>query len=157
MPAAADQDLSEPTGGTRFVEGPAASPGFLLWHLTLAWQRAVATALRPWSLTHVQFVLLASAWWLDGHGAAPNQLELAAHAGTDVKMTSAVLRRLEDKGLVERTVDPSDSRARLVRPTAEGIRVARQAVAAVEAVDAKVFDADTAALVPVLQRLVRTH
>jgi hypothetical protein len=45
---------------TRYPEGPAASPGFLLWHLTLAWQRAVTAVLEPLDLTHVQFVLLAT-------------------------------------------------------------------------------------------------
>jgi hypothetical protein len=37
---------------------------------------------------HVQFVLLASTWWLNEHGRRPTQVELAARAGTDVKMTS---------------------------------------------------------------------
>ena len=39
---------------TRYPQGPAASPGFLLWHLTLAWQRAVTAVLEPLQLTHVQ-------------------------------------------------------------------------------------------------------
>lgn len=47
---------------TRYPDGPATSPGFLLWHVTLRWQRAITAALRPLDLTHVQFVLLASAW-----------------------------------------------------------------------------------------------
>lgn len=80
---------------SRFPEAPAASPGFLLWHVTLAWQRAIAAALAPLELTHVQFVLLACAWWLEGHGQTPNQLDLARPAGTDVKMTSQVVRKLE--------------------------------------------------------------
>ena len=80
---------------TRFAGGPDESPGFLLWHATLRWQRAVAAALAPLDLTHVQFVLLACAWWLNDQGHTPNQLTLAAQAGTDVKMTSQVLRRLE--------------------------------------------------------------
>ena len=41
MPAAEVQ----PPPASRFPDGPAASPGFLLWHLTLAWQRAVARRL----------------------------------------------------------------------------------------------------------------
>jgi hypothetical protein len=40
---------------------PNDSPGFLLWHATLRWQRGVARALKPLELTHVQFVLLACA------------------------------------------------------------------------------------------------
>ncbi len=49
---------------TRYPDGPAGSPGFLLWHVTLQWQRAIATALQLLHLTHVQFVLLACTWWL---------------------------------------------------------------------------------------------
>jgi DNA-binding MarR family transcriptional regulator len=139
---------------SRFADGPAASPGFLLWHLTLAWQRAVATALAPLELTHVQFVLLACAWWLEQQGCTPNQLQLAHQAGTDVKMTSQVLRRLEAKGLIERTVDPVDTRARLLRSTRDGARLARRAIVAVEDVDARFFDREVNVMTPVLQRLV---
>jgi DNA-binding MarR family transcriptional regulator len=139
---------------TRYPEGPAASPGFLLWHLTLAWQRAVTAALEPLGLTHVQFVLLACAWWLSGQGQVPNQLQLARQAGTDVKMTSQVVRRLETKGLLERQVDPGDSRARRLHLTAEGRRLAERAVAAVEEADARFFGARADALTGLLQHLL---
>lgn len=150
MPAAEAQAPA----ASRFADGPAASPGFLLWHVTLAWQRAIAAALTPLDLTHVQFVLLACAWWLDQHGGTPNQLELARQAGTDVKMTSQVVRRLEVKGLIERTVDPADTRARRLRPTTDGARLARRAIVAVEGVDARFFDRDADAMTPILRRLV---
>ena len=88
-------------------EGPEDSPGFLLWRVTLAWQRAMRAALAPHELTHVQFVLLASSWWL-GRTEAPTQQGLAEHAGTDPMMTSQVLRKLEDRGLVTREQDPAD-------------------------------------------------
>lgn len=139
---------------TRFPEGPAASPGFLLWHLTLAWQRAIATALAPLDLTHVQFVLLASSWWLSEHGHAPNQLQLARHAGTDVKMTSQVVRKLEAKRLLQREVDSADTRARRLRPTAEGAALAQRAIATVEEVDAQFFDGEADDMTQALQRLV---
>ena len=58
--------------------------------------------LTPLSLTHVQFVLLSCAWWMNDHALVPNQLELARQAGTDVKMTSQVVRKLKAKGLLER-------------------------------------------------------
>ncbi|GAA4252100.1 MarR family winged helix-turn-helix transcriptional regulator [Dactylosporangium darangshiense] len=120
---------------------PEESPGFLLWHVTLRWQRDIAAALAPLDLTHVQFVLLASAWWLNRAGEAPRQHALAAHAGTDVKMTSQVLQKLEDKGLIEREVDPSDTRAKLLRVTPRGAELAEQAVAVVESADAAFFAA----------------
>jgi DNA-binding MarR family transcriptional regulator len=118
---------------------PGQSPGFLLWHATLRWQRGIAAALAPLDLTHVQFVLLASTWWLNRHGERPNQIAVAAQAGTDVKMTSQVIRSLERKGLVERAVDPGDSRARRLRVTRRGARLAPRAIAAVEKVDAEFF------------------
>jgi DNA-binding MarR family transcriptional regulator len=124
---------------TRFAGGPAESPGFLLWRTTLRWQRAVASALVPLDLTHVQFVLLACAWWLTSQGRRPNQLAIAAQAATDVKMTSEVLRKLEHKGLLARTPDPNDSRARVITVTRSGVALAKRAVAVVEAVDGEFF------------------
>jgi DNA-binding MarR family transcriptional regulator len=139
---------------TRYPQGPAASPGFLLWHLTLAWQRAVTAVLEPLGLTHVQFVLLACTWWMSRQGQVPNQLQLARQAGTDVKMTSQVVRRLEAKGLLDRQVDPDDSRARRLRLTAAGDRLARRAIGAVEEADARFFGAEAAEVTALLQRLL---
>lgn len=136
---------------------PEQSPGFLLWHVTLRWQREIAAALAPLGLTHVQFVLLAATWWLNARGEDPNQLSVARQAGTDVKMTSEVLRKLEAKGLIVRTVDAADTRARKIRVTERGGELAIQAVAAVEGVDATFFSAspDPAALLTMLRPLAR--
>ncbi|MFE9841122.1 MarR family winged helix-turn-helix transcriptional regulator [Streptomyces goshikiensis] len=133
---------------------PGESPGFLLWHVTLRWQRDIAAALTPLDLTHVQFVLLACTWWLNGQGGRPNQLAVARQAGTDVKMTSQVLRTLEKKGLIEREVDPADTRAKRLRVTALGAELAPRAIAAVEEVDARFFaPAPIEAAVSLLARL----
>jgi len=118
---------------------PGESPGFLLWHATLRWQRDIGAALTPLGLTHVQFVLLACTWWLNTQGEHPNQLALARQAGTDVKMTSQVLRALETKGLIEREVDPDDTRAKRLRATTAGAELAPRAIAAVEQTDARFF------------------
>jgi DNA-binding MarR family transcriptional regulator len=138
---------------------PDDSPGFLLWHVTLRWQRDIAAALAPLDLTHVQFVLLATAWWLNSHGEDPNQLGLARRAGTDVKMTSQVLRKLETKGLIRRETDPADTRAKKLRVTGRGAELAAAALAAVEAADAAFFQAtpDSAALLAMLRPLARRN
>jgi DNA-binding MarR family transcriptional regulator len=119
---------------------PGESPGFLLWHATLRWQRDIAQALAPLGLTHVQFVLLACTWWLNQQGQDPSQVALATFAGTDVKMTSQVVRSLERKGLLERAVDTADTRARRLRVTHQGTRLAPPAIAAVERVDGDFFN-----------------
>src|SRR6202165_3867946 len=115
------------------------SPGFLLWHASLRWQRKMAVALRPVGLTHVQFVLLASTWWLATHGGQPTQRQLADHAGTDVMMTSQVVRALQTKGLITRKTDERDPRALRLGLTKLGEKVTRQALAAVESADEEYF------------------
>src|SRR3954451_7912688 len=118
------------------VQKPEESPGFSLWHVSLRLQRDVTSALKPLGLTHVQFVLLASTWWLNQQGDQPSQAVLSAFAGTDVKMTSQVIRTLEQKGLITRAVDTADTRARRVVVTDAGAALAPRAIDAVEAVDA---------------------
>ncbi len=140
----------------RLPQGPADSPGFVLWHVALRWQRAVTAALAPLDITHVQFAILACTWWLTERGDAPNQLAIAAEAGTDPQMTSQVVRRLESKGLVERRVNSRDSRARRVVPTRRGIALARTAIAAVADADETFFATTMSpALLRTLTRLAR--
>jgi DNA-binding MarR family transcriptional regulator len=135
---------------------PNDSPGFLLWHATLRWQRGVAQALAPLDLTHVQFVLLACTWWLNEQGEHPSQIALAAQAGTDIKMTSQVLRSLERKALIEREVDAADTRARRLHVTRRGKRLAPRAIAVVERVDSQFFaDVPQTEALRFLRRLVR--
>ncbi len=118
------------------------SLGFLLGHATLRWQRLIVAALRPFDLTHVQFVLLAVLWWfVTVVGERPSQRALAEQAGTDPMMTSQVVRALERKGLLVRRQDPADSRALQLELTPAGKRLAVKAIAVVEAADAEFFAA----------------
>jgi DNA-binding MarR family transcriptional regulator len=135
---------------------PGASAGFLLWHATLRWQRSIAAVLAPLELTHVQFVLLASTWWLNRSGEHPNQVQVAGQAGTDIKMTSQVLRSLERKELLVRDADAVDTRAKRVRVTNRGAKLAVRAIAAVEAADADFFaDVPQPDALEILRRLAQ--
>ena len=40
------------------------STGFLMWKVTNLWQREIKKALKKFELTHSQFVLLSSIYWL---------------------------------------------------------------------------------------------
>ena len=132
-----------------------ASPGFLLWRTTNRWQAAIRAALAPFSLTHVQFVLLATLAWADAEDGL-SQTETAARARVDAMMVSQVIRVLERKGLVRREPDPRDRRAIRVTVTPAGIELAGAANHAVETADADFFGADArrrATLVEHLRRL----
>jgi DNA-binding MarR family transcriptional regulator len=114
------------------------SPGLLLWQVTNRWQAAQRAALKPYGLTHVQFVLLAALTYLGAEGPV-TQKALADQAATDPMMTSQVLRALEGLGLVQRLPHPHDKRARALEVTEEGRALANRAVEAVEACDADFF------------------
>jgi len=132
----------------------------MLWRATLAWQRAVRAALAPHELTHVQFVLLASLWWLATHDGPPSQRELAEQAGTDPMMTSQVVRKLEARGLVERAPHPTDARARHLALTGEGERLLAAALDDVERADESYFaplDDRSGEFLALLGRLVDTE
>jgi DNA-binding MarR family transcriptional regulator len=124
---------------SRYPDGPRESPGFLLWRLTLSWQRAVSAVLEPLGLTHTQFVLLACTYWLDTHGEATSQVAISDASNVDPKTTSAVLRKLETMGLVTRRSAQEDSRVKIVVPTAVGADLARQALQVVETADEAFF------------------
>lgn len=118
----------------------------------------MATALKPLGLTHVQFVLLASTWWLtEVAGESPTQRRVAEHAATDPMMTSQVLRVLEERSLITRSPDPKDGRARRLGVTHQGAALAQQAMTVVETADAAFFDqaGRTGPLLEVLRRLTQ--
>ena len=122
--------------------GAWSTPGFLLWHASLRWQQEAARVLAPFDLTYAQFTLLAGVWWLrrEVGGLAPSQRELSDHTGISPMMTSQVIRRLEDNGLVSRILDDGDTRVRRLALTPAGRALARRAVAALDAADRAFFD-----------------
>ncbi len=111
------------------------SPGFLLWQVSSLWQRKINAGLRPFGLTHAQFVLLASLTWFAGNDKPLTQVELANHVKMDVMMVSNVLRKLESKELITRKAHPSDTRAKSIAITEQGHILAAQAVRVVENID----------------------
>lgn len=138
---------------------PADSPGFLLWRVANRWQQRQRPALSELDLTHTQFVLLAAAVWLARGGDPPTQAEVAELAGTDPMMTSQVLRTLEAKGLITRSPDPRDGRAKLLTVSERGLSLATRAVGIVEEVDGRFFgalDGDVATFAGSLRALLRT-
>lgn len=121
------------------VEQAEDSPGFSLWQVSSLWQRKINAGLRPFDLTHAQFVLLASLMWLSQQEKPITQVELATHAKMDIMMTSNVLRTLEGKGLLTRSPHPTDTRAKALAMTPAGQTLAIQTVQVVEGIDREFF------------------
>lgn len=137
-------------------DGPEQSPGFLLWQVSTQWRRQIEAALATLSLTHPQFVLLASVGWLTRNHANITQVELARHCSMDITMTSQVLRALEKKGFIERHKRNGDERSKFPRLTKSGAELVEQALPLVETVDQKFFDKlgqDMSKCIEILQKL----
>lgn len=121
---------------------PEESTGFLLQRVSLLWQRQMNDRLRPFDLTLTQFQLLAGIRWLSETDEGPiTQKRLARHTGCDMMVTSQVLRRLADRGLLCREVLPEDRRSVRLRLLPRGERLLVQALPVAMQADAAVFAA----------------
>ena len=118
---------------------PEESPGFLLWQVTMLWQRRIKRALAPLGITHTQFVLLAALGWLSEKEGTVTQARLADHSKTDRMMVSKVLRTLEGKGLLQRQAHETDTRAKSLALTDQGRQLLQQAIKVVENNDLEFF------------------
>jgi len=105
-----------------------ATPGFLVWRLSMKWRVAVDRAVAPLGLTHAQYSLVASLYGMQRSGLRPSQRHLADRTGLEALYVSKLARALESAGLVERTRDPRDPRAVQLDLTDEGRDVTRQAI-----------------------------
>jgi DNA-binding MarR family transcriptional regulator len=129
----------KPNDNTFSVEKAEESSGFLLWQVTNLWQREIKKALEQYGLTHSQFVLMASIHWLTIHEKDVTQIVLSAHTKIDPMTTSTVLRTLQKKELIQRQEHLTDTRAKTVRLTDEGIKMIKEAVVTVEKFDKDFF------------------
>ena len=120
-------------------KNPDDSPGYLLAHLTMLWQRKQKRVLDPLGLTHTQFVLMAALGWLSRESDNVTQVDIANQGNADRMMVSKVLRTLEQKALIARTGHKTDTRAKVIWLTDKGAVVLQQALIAVEQADAEFF------------------
>ncbi len=123
------------------VESPDESLGFLLWKITVTWQREVRRELRGLRLTHPQFVIMAMLAWAAEHSARLNQVSIARESRLDKMTVSKSLAQLDRRRLVRRHADRDDPRANMVELTEAGRDLAGKAVVLVEKVDRRFFDA----------------
>ena len=132
------------------------NPGFLLWQVSTLWSRSTAAALKPFGLTHPQFVILATIDWLKNQEAS--QEEIARHIVLDPKPTSHLLRSLQVKGLIEPS-NITDEKSKYLLTTA-GAEMLAKVLPVVETADAAFFasiDLKNSKMVTTMQILARTN
>jgi DNA-binding MarR family transcriptional regulator len=117
---------------------PEESPGFLLWRTSTLWRRSLEVALKPYDLTHPQFVVLATVGWLTKEGQKTSQIAVSRLSGLDPNTVSQILRGLQAKGILVRSA-PQGGKRKTPLLTPEGVDRLSHALPAVEQADAEFF------------------
>ena len=94
--------------------------GFVMWRVVHRYERELERALRPLDLTHLQFTILALVGWLK-EGRSASQAELARFGDIHVMQVSNVLKALDGKGLVSRSMMPRSARTKSPALTHAGL------------------------------------
>ena len=119
------------TTKTPLVRAPVPMARRLLQIVTAIWAEACARD----SLSHLEFGTLGALRM----GSPLDQISLAARIGIDRTNIGLIIDGLEKRGLVERTVNPNDRRARLVRATPDGEAVHASQVPSTAIAREKIF------------------
>jgi DNA-binding MarR family transcriptional regulator len=119
---------------------PKNKPGFWLWHTALQWRLQLSRNLKPLKLTTAQFFVLGALYGLERGGKSmPTHRTIMQHASLDAMMTSRLLKKLEDNGLVERHADRNDARKQRFITTDSGKQLAETASAEAARTDSLFF------------------
>ena len=115
------------------------SPGLLFWQVSVLWQRKIKDALRPYGITHTQFVILAVTHELNEKNLCVTQNDISNFSMIDVMTVSTTLRLLEKKNLITRENHPADTRAKSITNTVHGEEIIKIVNPIIEAVDNDFF------------------
>lgn len=132
------------------------NPGFLLWQVSTLWSSSTAAVLKPFGLSHPQFVILATIDWLKNQEASLEAI--ARHIILDPKPTSHLLRSLQIKGLIEHS--PITDKKSKYSLTIVGAEMLAKVLPIVESADADFFasiDLKNSKMIGTLQILARAN
>lgn len=114
--------------------------GFLMLQVSSLWAISHDKALKRYhNLSHMQYAVLASVYWLVLYGEEVTQVRLSQHTKISPMSISKMLKGLEIKGYVYRTAHSTDDRAKAVRLTDQGKQILNKAIKTIAGVDAKFF------------------
>jgi len=114
---------------------PENNGGFVIWQVSMLWQRKLKAALDTLDITHAQFLLLAALDFLSTQKNIVSQQDLARHCRIDKMMTSKILRTMQKKGLLTRKKNKMDTRSKTLVLSDEGNDTLTKALKMVDKVD----------------------
>jgi len=123
------------------IENLEEDSGFLMLQISNLWGNYHDKALKRYhGLSHMQYAVLASVYWLVLYsGKQVTQTILAQHTKINPMTISQMFKVLEAKGYIYRTTHATDVRAKAVNLTPEGKELMHKAFNTIWEVDAKFF------------------
>jgi DNA-binding MarR family transcriptional regulator len=115
------------------------SPGLLFWQVSILWQRKIKEALRPYNVTHTQFVILAVTHELNEKDSYVTQNDISNLSMVDVMTVSTTLRLLEKKHFITKEGHPTNTRANVIKNTKLGEDILSKVNPIIESVDKEFF------------------
>lgn len=115
------------------------SPGFLLFRITVLWQKKLGIIFNDLKIQQTQYAILASLKYFEEKNEKCTQAFLVEHARIDKMTLSKSVRQLEKTGLVKRAQSDEDARAVLVQLTQRGRNLVTEAVRRIEDADELFF------------------
>lgn len=115
-------------------------PGLMLLLASSRWRMAADAVFEECNVSAIQTMILVSTQALQNEEGPANQVAIARFAGLDVMTMSKNVRILEGMGLVKRTTNAHDSRARTVELTKDGTARLKKLEKGLDKADVKAFD-----------------
>lgn len=119
----------------------AKSIGFIFMKTYSVWHSQIKACLRKESITHPQFIALATLAYLAKGKDEITQVMVAKKTNIDVMTISQIIDNLEKKSFIIRRVSLKDSRAKSIQLTPEGYDIVNKTIPLVEDIDKNFFSA----------------
>lgn len=115
------------------------SPGFLIWQTTMLWQRRAKRALEEYNISQTQLAIMAILLCFEAHKYDITQILIVKWSKLDKMTVSKALKALDTLGLVKRIEHATDTRAKSISLTDNGIDLVQKLIPIVENVEEEFF------------------
>ena len=113
--------------------------GLLVWQVSNSWQNKLRQKLKLYKITLNEYLILESITELHQHSILLTQNIISIFAGIDVTVVSVVLKLLERKNLIKRTID-KDNRKKTIEMLSNGRKLFNEIQPIIELEEKKIFD-----------------
>ena len=113
--------------------------GLLVWQASNLWQNKLRSVLKLYKLTLNEYLVLESIIELQKHSILLTQNILSIFSNIDVTVVSVVLKLLESKKLIKRTID-KDNRKKTIEMLSIGKKLFKEIQPIIDLEEKKIFD-----------------